>query len=179
MTRYNQYNNIINKEDLILKLNLKNPQELNNLELSKIVLSSTEKGDSVKLGYKNLMMWNLMGQKPVLVRATHSVAPFRITTGDLIGIKITLRNYLMENFLDTLINRIIPELASLTSEFEGIAMKGSRGVLSYGLSSLTLVSSTFSDSAKGAHIHFVFKQGKNKSEQIYKIILSAYQFPIV
>ena len=179
MTRYNKYKDLINKEDLLLKLNLMNPYELENLELSKIIVSSTEKGDSLKLGYKNLIMWNLVGQKPIAIRAKRSVATFRITAGDLVGLKVTLRNDLMENFLDMLINRSFPELASLTSEFDGIQIKNSQKVLTYGLSSLTILSSIFSSSGKGAHIHFVFNKRKKYLKEIDRLILSAYQFPIL
>ncbi|MDR1926567.1 MAG: 50S ribosomal protein L5 [Endomicrobium sp.] len=58
----------------------------------------------------------ITGQKPLLCRAKRSVSNFKIRQGMPIGIKVTLRNAMMYEFLDRLVNIAIPRIR----DFRGI-----------------------------------------------------------
>ena len=71
------------------------------------------------------------GQKPVVTKARKSVAGFKIRAGWPIGVKVTLRNQKMYEFLDRLINVAIPRIR----DFRGLNAKSfdGRGNYSMGL----------------------------------------------
>ncbi len=52
----------------------------------------------------------ISGQKPVVAKAKKSIAGFGIREGDPVGVRVTLRGDRMYNFLEKLINIIIPGL---------------------------------------------------------------------
>jgi large subunit ribosomal protein L5 len=55
-------------------------------------------------------MTAISGQKPVVTRASRSIAAFKIRTGMRIGCKVTIRGDRMWYFLDKLINVTIPRI---------------------------------------------------------------------
>jgi large subunit ribosomal protein L5 len=59
----------------------------------------------------------ISGQHPVITRAKKSIAAFRLRTGMAIGMKVTLRGERMYDFLDRLINVVLPRLR----EFFGVS----------------------------------------------------------
>lgn len=52
----------------------------------------------------------ISGQKPVIRRAKKSIAGFKIREGMPLGVSVTLRNKIMYEFLDRLINVAIPRI---------------------------------------------------------------------
>jgi large subunit ribosomal protein L5 len=58
----------------------------------------------------------ITGQKPVVTRARHSIATFKLRQGMPIGCKVTLRRHRMYEFLDRLINVALPRVR----DFRGI-----------------------------------------------------------
>ncbi|MDR1052314.1 MAG: 50S ribosomal protein L5 [Endomicrobium sp.] len=62
----------------------------------------------------------ISGQKPIICRAKKSISNFKIRQGMPIGIKVTLRNSIMYEFLDRFINIAIPRIR----DFRGIDKKG-------------------------------------------------------
>ena len=60
---------------------------------------------------------DITGQKPVVTKAKHSVAAFKLREGDKIGCMVTLRGDRMYYFLDKLINVALPRLR----DFQGIS----------------------------------------------------------
>lgn len=58
----------------------------------------------------------ISGQKPVITKARKSVSAFKIREGLPIGVKVTLRGRKMINFVDKLVNIVIPMLR----DFRGI-----------------------------------------------------------
>ena len=52
----------------------------------------------------------ISGQKPVIRRAKKSIAGFKIREGMPLGVSVTLRNKIMYEFLDRLINIAIPRI---------------------------------------------------------------------
>ncbi len=52
----------------------------------------------------------IAGQKPVVTKAKKSISAFEIRAGDPVGVKVTLREERMFNFLEKLINVVLPGL---------------------------------------------------------------------
>lgn len=73
----------------------------------------------------------ISGQKPVITRAKKSIAAFKIREGMPIGCKVTLRGERMYQFLDKLINIVLPRIR----DFRGVSSKSfdGRGNYSMGL----------------------------------------------
>jgi len=59
----------------------------------------------------------ISGQHPVITRAKKSIAAFRLRTGMPIGLKATLRGKRMYDFLDKLVNAVLPRM----HEFQGVS----------------------------------------------------------
>ena len=76
-------------------------------------------------------MANITGQKPVINRARHSIATFKLREGMPIGVSVTLRGNRMWDFLDRLINVALPR----QRDFQGISPDSfdGRGNYSIGL----------------------------------------------
>ena len=58
----------------------------------------------------------ISGQHPVITRAKKSIASFKLRTGMPIGLKVTLRGERMYDFLDKLVNAVLPRIR----EFQGV-----------------------------------------------------------
>ena len=58
----------------------------------------------------------IAGQKPVITRAKKSIAAFRLRTGMPIGMKVTLRKDRMYDFIERLVNVVLPRIR----EFRGV-----------------------------------------------------------
>jgi large subunit ribosomal protein L5 len=58
----------------------------------------------------------ISGQHPVITRARRSIANFKLRAGMPIGMKVTLRGERMYNFLDRLMNAVLPRVR----EFSGV-----------------------------------------------------------
>ena len=59
----------------------------------------------------------ISGQHPVITRAKKSIAAFRLRTGMPIGLKVTLRGLRMYDFLDKMVNAVLPRM----HEFQGVS----------------------------------------------------------
>jgi len=73
----------------------------------------------------------ISGQHPVTTRAKRSIASFKLRTGMPIGLKVTLRGERMYDFLDKLVNAVLPRIR----EFQGVPRNSfdGRGNYSMGL----------------------------------------------
>lgn len=60
------------------------------------------------------------GQKPIETKARKSIAGFKLRDGQVIGAKVTLRGDRMYEFLDRLVNIILPRVR----DFRGLSRKG-------------------------------------------------------
>lgn len=58
----------------------------------------------------------ITGQKPIICRAKKSVANFKLREGSIIGLKVTLRDKIMYEFLDRFFNVALPRVR----DFRGI-----------------------------------------------------------
>jgi large subunit ribosomal protein L5 len=71
----------------------------------------------------------ISGQHPVITRAKKSIAAFRLRTGMPIGLKVTLRGERMYDFLDKLVNAVLPRM----HEFQGVSPESFDGRGNYTL----------------------------------------------
>jgi large subunit ribosomal protein L5 len=73
----------------------------------------------------------ITGQKPVVTRAKKSIAAFKVRAGQSIGAMVTLRGDRMYEFLDRLVNIVLPRVR----DFKGVSTKSfdGRGNFTLGL----------------------------------------------
>jgi large subunit ribosomal protein L5 len=71
----------------------------------------------------------IAGQKPVITKAKKSIAAFKLRTGMPIGVSVTLRGERMYEFLDRLINAVLPRVR----DFRGISPRAFDGRGNYTL----------------------------------------------
>lgn len=71
----------------------------------------------------------ITGQKPLITRAKKSIAAFKVRAGMPIGAKVTLRGERMYQFLDKLINIVLPRIR----DFRGVSSKSFDGRGNYTL----------------------------------------------
>ena len=78
----------------------------------------------------------IAGQKPIVTKAKHSIAGFKLREGQSIGTKVTLRGDRMWEFLDRLIAVAIPRIR----DFRGLPSKSwdGRGNYTFGLNDQTV-----------------------------------------
>ncbi|NBN77339.1 50S ribosomal protein L5 [Microvirga tunisiensis] len=123
------YETVVRKQ-LQEKFNYQNPMQIPGLE--KIVLNmgvGEAVGDSkkVKIAAEDLAL--IAGQKPVITKATKSIATFKVREGMPLGTKVTLRRAQMFEFLDRLITIALPRVR----DFRGLNPKSFDGRGNYAM----------------------------------------------
>ena len=88
--------------------------------LDKVVLNigmgeATQNAKALEAAESDLVA--ISGQHPVTTRAKKSIAAFRLKAGTPIGLKVTLRGERMYDFLDKLVNAVLPRMR----EFLGVS----------------------------------------------------------
>ena len=107
--------------------------------VDKIVLSiglGEAKENSGILEKVKVYFSNLAGQSPVITKAKKSIATFKVSKGQPIGMMVTLRGDRMYAFLDKLVNIVLPKVR----DFRGISQSSfdSFGNLNIGLKEQTI-----------------------------------------
>lgn len=114
-----QYNNQLAKE-LMTELKLDNVHQVPRLE--KIVLNvglGRAKDDKRAMEVATNTLVKITGQQPVQTTARKSIAGFKLREGNKIGLKVTLRGERMYEFLDRLVNIVMPRFR----DFHGVSAK--------------------------------------------------------
>lgn len=62
----------------------------------------------------------ITGQKPIITVARHDISTFKLRRGDQVGIKVTLRDKKMYDFVDKLIRIVLPRIR----DFRGVSDSG-------------------------------------------------------
>lgn len=109
----------------------------------------------------------ITGQKPSPRPAKKSIASFKTRTGDIIGLKVTLRGTRMNDFLSRLIHVALPRV----KDFRGIPLHAidARGNLNIGLRDQFVFPEINADQSKvnfGLQVTFVPAAGKEKDKII-------------
>ena len=103
------------------KLDLKNKNEVPKIE--KIILNmglGEDASDSKKLKSCIEDMSLISGQKPVVTKFKKSISNFKTRKGTNSGLKVSLRQDRMYEFLDRLVNIALPRV----KDFRGLSIKG-------------------------------------------------------
>ncbi len=118
-----EYNNQI-KQNLKTKLGLKNIFEVPKLKKIILNMGVGEGKDDSKLIDKALEDLTLIaGQKAVKTKSKKAISGFKIRAGMPLGVKVTLRNKIMYEFLDRLVNIAMPRIR----DFRGLNEKSFDG----------------------------------------------------
>lgn len=115
----NLYNSTYAKE-LLKELELTNVHQVPKLE--KITLNvglGRAKDDKKLIEIAANTLKKITGQQPVETVAKLSIASFKLREGNKIGLKVTLRGDRMYEFMDRLINIVLPRLR----DFHGVSAK--------------------------------------------------------
>ncbi len=106
--------------ELLKELELNNPHQVPRLE--KIVVNvglGKAKEDKKTIEAAKNTLRKVTGQEPVETVAKNSIAGFKLREGNMIGLKLTLRGDRMYEFMDRLINIVLPRLR----DFHGVSNK--------------------------------------------------------
>lgn len=132
VSRYHKFYNEVVVPKLMKELEIKNVMECPKLE--KIIVNmgvgeATQNSKLIDAAMADLTI--ITGQKPLLRKAKKSEAGFKLREGMPIGAKVTLRKERMYDFLDRLINVVLPRVR----DFEGVPSNSfdGRGNYSVGL----------------------------------------------
>ena len=118
----NYKSNIV--DDLKKRLNVNNIHEVP--KLTKIVINmgiGDAKDDSKLIDKAQEELSLISGQKAIKTKAKKAIAGFKIRAGMPLGVKVTLRNKIMYEFLDRLVNIAIPRIR----DFRGLNIKSFDG----------------------------------------------------
>ena len=132
VSRYHKFYDEVVVPKLMKELEIKNIMECPKLE--KIIVNmgvgeATQNSKLIDAAMADLTI--ITGQKPLLRKAKKSEAGFKLREGMPIGAKVTLRKERMYDFLDRLVNVVLPRVR----DFEGVPSNSfdGRGNYSVGL----------------------------------------------
>lgn len=123
----------------------------------------------------SLQLATITGQQPVVCRAKHDISAFKVRSGDVIGIKVTLRRHKMYDFMEKLVKIVLPRIR----DFRGVSEQGfdKEGNYTLGLAEQIVFSEidySQVDKIRGLEIIFVISC-KNKGEA--KLLLTKLGMP--
>ena len=130
MARLQEHYREVVRGALTERFGYRNPMRVPKLD--KIVLNmgvGEATADAKKLQAAINDMTLISGQKPAVCRARKSVANFKLREGMPIGCKVTLRRERMYEFLDRLINIVLPRVR----DFRGVSPKSFDGRGNYAM----------------------------------------------
>jgi len=115
---------------LLKELDLKNPMAVPRLHKIVVNMGVGEATQNAKvLDPAVNELGQITGQKPVVTRAKKSIAAFKVRQGQSIGAMVTLRGDRMYEFLDRLVNIVLPRVR----DFRGVSTKSFDGRGNYTL----------------------------------------------
>lgn len=171
------YNNEVKKK-LKDELKLKNVMEVPRVKKIVVNVGAGEAVSDKKVLEKIQEHLNLItGQKSVVTKARKSVSAFKIRKGLPIGVKVTLRDQRMFNFLEKLIKIVIPRLR----DFKGISAKSvdDHGNLNLGFSEQTLfpeIEFDKIDKIRGLEVTLVTNaRDNNKGKKLFEFLGIPFQ----
>ncbi len=172
-----QYNDSLRAE-LIKELDLKNVHEAP--KLTKIVVNvglGRAKDDKKLMEIANNTLAKITGQKPIERISRMSIATFKLREGSKIGTKVTLRGDQMYEFLDRVVNIILPRLR----DFHGVSNKSfdNQGNYSLGFQDQTVfpeLSFEETSTPHGLQINFIIEA---KEKEHAKALLKKFGMPFM
>ena len=130
VSRYHKFYNEVVVPKLMKELEIKNIMDCPKLEKIIVNMGVGEATQNSKLMDAAMADLTLItGQKPLLRKAKKSEAGFKLREGMPIGAKVTLRKERMYDFLDRLVNVVLPRVR----DFEGVPSNSFDGRGNYSL----------------------------------------------
>ena len=175
---FKEFYNIELKKKLKDELKLVNVMEVPNIKKIVVNVGAGEAVTDKKVLEKIQEHLNLItGQKSVITKARKSVSAFKIRKGLPIGVKVTLRDKRMFNFLEKLIKIVIPRLR----DFKGINANtiDDHGNLNIGFSEQTIfpeIEFDKIDKIRGLEVTIVTNaRDKVKGKKLFEILGIPFQ----
>lgn len=130
VSRYHKFYNEVVVPKLMKELEIKNIMDCPKLEKIVVNMGVGEATQNTKLMDAAMADLTIItGQKPLLRKARKSEAGFKLREGMPIGAKVTLRKERMYDFLDRLVNVVLPRVR----DFEGVPANAFDGRGNYSL----------------------------------------------
>ncbi len=124
MSRLQEQYKLEISKNLLKKLDCNNIHEVPKIKKIVINIGLGEAKDDAKIVDKAQEELSLIaGQKAIKTKAKKAIAGFKIRAGMPLGVSVTLRNKIMYEFLDRLINIAIPRIR----DFRGLSSKSFDG----------------------------------------------------
>ena len=172
-----QYDKVI-IENLQKKFSMKNKFMVP--KFVKVVLNmglGSDANDKKKLQNCIEDMSLISGQKPVITKFKKSISNFKTRKGATAGVKVTLRNNRMYEFIDRLVNIALPRI----KDFQGLSIKGfdKFGNYSFGIKEHIIfpeINFDKVDRIRGMDITIVTNGGNKK---ITLALLESTNFPFI
>jgi large subunit ribosomal protein L5 len=118
------------KPELMKEFGYKNPMQVPRLDKIVINMGVGEAvADSKKIQAAADELTRIAGQRPVVTKAKKSIAVYKLREGQAIGVKVTLRQDRMYEFLDRLVTIALPRVR----DFRGLNAKSFDGRGNYAL----------------------------------------------
>jgi large subunit ribosomal protein L5 len=115
---------------LMKEFDLKNPMAVPHLHKIVVNMGVGEATQNAKILDPAVNeLGQITGQKPVVTRAKKSIAAFKVREGQPIGAMVTLRGDRMYEFMDRLVNVVLPRVR----DFKGVSTKSFDGRGNYTL----------------------------------------------
>src|SRR5215813_12328572 len=109
---------------LMKELELKNPMAVPRLHKIVVNMGVGEATQNAKILDPAVSeLGQITGQKPIVTRAKKSIAAFKVRAGQSIGAMVTLRGDRMYEFLDRLVNIVLPRVR----DFRGVSTRSFDG----------------------------------------------------
>lgn len=167
------------KEEIVPRLKeqfkLKNVMEVPRLE--KVVINIGVKdavADTKSLNNIAEVIGLIAGQKPVRTLAKKSIAGFKLREGMPIGIKVTLRDKKMYEFLDRLINLALPSVR----DFQGVSTKlDRRGNYNLGIKEWNIFPEVHYDLTEKVYGMNITFHTSTDSDELGFALLQAFKMP--
>lgn len=162
--------------ELVKELGLKNLHQAPILE--KIVINvglGKAKDDKKVMEVATNTLRKITGQQPIETVAKNSIAGFKLREGNKIGLKVTLRGDRMYEFMDRLINVVMPRLR----DFHGVSNKAfdRQGNYAIGLTDQSVFPELSFEETTNAHgLQAVFVV-KADSKEHSKALLTKFGMP--
>ena len=116
--------------ELQKKFGYKNVNQIPRLEKVVLNMGLGDVKDNAKAFQQAVdELTQIAGQKPIVTKARKSVANFKVREGMNVGVKVTLRGPRMYDFLDKLMNIVLPRVR----DFKGVPTKSFDGRGSYAM----------------------------------------------
>ena len=130
MTRFQERYDTVVRPALMQEFGYQNPMQVPRVDKIVVNMGVGEAvQDPKKIDAAVSDMTAITGQHPVVIRAKHSIATFKLRENMPIGCKVTLRRQRMYEFLDRLITVALPRVR----DFRGVSTKSFDGRGNYAL----------------------------------------------